>query len=105
MAERCWMELMPVALNPDADVEDLILPDTYCIANGPGPRGFRHAVVYLNGELVHDPHPEGGGLLKVEEYEWFVSLRPEKFMRAARAIQHAGDELKRMTGRDRDFAR
>lgn len=29
---------------------------------GKSPRGYYHVVVYLNGEMVHDPHPEGGGV-------------------------------------------
>jgi hypothetical protein len=32
-----------------------------CIAEGKGPRGLRHAVVWRDG-LLHDPHPDGGGL-------------------------------------------
>lgn len=29
---------------------------------GISPRGYMHSVIYLNGELWHDPHPEGGGV-------------------------------------------
>jgi len=38
------------------------------IACGLGPRGYKHATVYRDGELVWDPHPEGGGLVRVEEF-------------------------------------
>lgn len=39
-------------------------PGTYVLATGPSPRHETeaHCVVYRNGELAHDPHPEGGGL-------------------------------------------
>lgn len=29
---------------------------------GISPRGHMHSVIYENGELWHDPHPEGGGV-------------------------------------------
>jgi len=32
------------------------------IASGPGPRGLRHAVVYSQGQLAWDPHPDRTGL-------------------------------------------
>ena len=41
--------------------------DGYYIVNGDSPRGFvrGHSVVYYKGKMVHDPHPDGTGLLKV----------------------------------------
>lgn len=30
---------------------------------GISPRGHMHSVIYENGELWHDPHPEGGGVI------------------------------------------
>ena len=36
-------------------------PGCVCIAAGNGPRGRRHAVVWMNG-LLHDPHSSGAGL-------------------------------------------
>ena len=30
---------------------------------GKSPRGYNHVVIYLDGEMVHDPHPEGGGVI------------------------------------------
>lgn len=30
---------------------------------GISPRGHMHSVIYENGELWHDPHPEGGGVM------------------------------------------
>jgi len=41
------------------------LPEYY-IANGPGKRGVHHSVIYHDGQLAHDPHPENSGLLEVE---------------------------------------
>ncbi|MEG1729570.1 MAG: hypothetical protein RR280_08535 [Bacteroidaceae bacterium] len=33
------------------------------IVGGMSPRGFMHAVIYKDGFLWHDPHPEGGGVI------------------------------------------
>lgn len=40
----------------------------YCIACGMSPRGVVHAVIYLNGELAHDPHPSRSGIEKADYY-------------------------------------
>jgi len=47
-----------------------VLPEYY-IANGPSPRGVHHSVIYRAGELVHDPHPIGGGIAAVE-WTWHL---------------------------------
>lgn len=48
------------------------IPDgiEYFIGTGPSPRGdFYHAVIVdREGNLVHDPHPSGLGILAVEDY-------------------------------------
>lgn len=41
------------------------MPEFY-IANGLSPRGVMHSVIYSAGQLVHDPHPIGGGISEVE---------------------------------------
>lgn len=38
----------------------------YYLASGPDCRGFQHVVVMKDGEMVHDPHPQGGGIVKQE---------------------------------------
>ena len=40
--------------------------NVYYIISGQSPRGLLHAVIGQNGEVVHDPHPDGGGI-EVEE--------------------------------------
>lgn len=43
------------------------------IANGKSPRGIEHSVVSIGGELVHDPHPEGGDISEEDRhYTLFV---------------------------------
>lgn len=42
----------------------------YYLVTGKSPRGdFHHVVVYQNGKMVHDPHPDGTGLLTEETFE------------------------------------
>lgn len=35
---------------------------TYYEVIGKSPRGYNHVVIYKDGELYHDPHPDGGGV-------------------------------------------
>lgn len=54
---------------PNADSAEWVtsiskgLIDCPICVNGISPRGYMHSVIYLNGELFHDPHPEGGGVI------------------------------------------
>jgi hypothetical protein len=43
-------------------------PQGYHVAHGNGPRGWDHACVALDGEIVHDPHPDRTGLVQVRGY-------------------------------------
>lgn len=36
--------------------------DGALIVGGTSPRGVQHAVIYVDGKLWHDPHPDGGGV-------------------------------------------
>ena len=47
--------------------EEALLPGSM-IATGPSPRGdFHHAVILRqDGRMIHDPHPSGAGLERVE---------------------------------------
>lgn len=53
----------------------LFLPgDFYYIASGQSPRGFPHSTVWRHRELVHDPHPDGGGIAEVMEVKILLPL-------------------------------
>lgn len=45
--------------------------DGYFICAGPSPRlpGLDHAVIYKNGVMVHDPHPDKTGILSIKEID------------------------------------
>ena len=86
--EAHWWEYLQKWLKPHA-LAALYLPwgppaypETYSygkpgliyIANGKGPRGHEHSVVYRDGELLHDPHPSSEGLSEVTSFVLFVPL-------------------------------
>lgn len=48
----------------------------YFIAGGVSPRGIRHAVIYKDGQLWHDPHPDGGGIASVDDIDFLYPLNP-----------------------------
>lgn len=48
------------------------LPEFY-VTCGMSSRGVGHAVIYSAGALVHDPHPSGDGVVKVD---WTWHLAP-----------------------------
>ncbi|KKL93968.1 hypothetical protein LCGC14_1869380 [marine sediment metagenome] len=58
--------------------EDLIREVGGCwtIVSGKTSRGFMHATVWKNGQLVHDPHPLREGLIEPEEIDIFIAMEP-----------------------------
>lgn len=50
----------------------------YYILAGISPRGVCHTVIGMGNKIVHDPHPEGGGLIEPCEdgYYWVEVLTP-----------------------------
>lgn len=54
--------------DPKPEIADMPTIDGYFIMNGESPRGVKtgHSVIYKDGELYHDPHPDGTGLTKVQ---------------------------------------
>lgn len=76
------------------------------IAGGASPRGNRHAVVFKDGALWHDPHPEHAGIGDVEDVDILYPLRP--FARSStlpseptRAMLDAWWDVMRGIGRNR----
>lgn len=71
LATRGWTVVLVEAERPVY----ITSPDLIYIADGPSPRGpFMHAVLHKNGELWHDPHPSGAGLVEVRGYSFLVPL-------------------------------
>lgn len=62
-------------IRPWTTRDELGQPGPYYIANGLGPRGNQHSVVMRDGKLEHDPHPEGGGLLRLRSIEFLLPVR------------------------------
>ena len=74
--------------------------DVYHIIEGISPRGGPHACVGLNGRIIHDPHPAGGGLDKVERWGFLepkAAVKDEKpslLRRAVDALSKLFDDWK-----------
>jgi len=52
-------------------------PDVIHLISGDGPRGLRHSVVGQGGRMIHDPHPDGGGV-EPQEFTFFVVPNPKE---------------------------
>lgn len=79
---RRWLEplglsAMCVVFHDGSDGE--VTKGVICAAGGHGPRGRAHMVVWKDGEMVWDPHPDGGGIIgEPEDYLLFLPLDPSK---------------------------
>jgi len=53
------------------------MTDKYVLVTGKSPRhpDLTHVVIYQNGKMVHDPHPDNTFLEKVEAYELLIPLK------------------------------
>lgn len=51
-------------------------PKVFSIVSGMGPRGLQHSVIYFDGDMVHDPHPEGGGVKDITDWIYLVPKFP-----------------------------
>lgn len=56
-------------------------PGIYWILGGVSPRGTNHSVVCCGGQIVHDPHPDGGGVVGPTDdgYFWSEVYIPVRF--------------------------
>jgi hypothetical protein len=73
---QTWLERYNVQLLTFADGGDW-LPTGYSILSGQSPRHDKnHAVVCFNGEIVHDPHPDGTGVRDRREWTVFTVYDP-----------------------------
>lgn len=60
-------------------------PPGFAILVGTSPRGpWQHACVTYNGEIVHDPHPDGGGVETRTAYDLIVDYDPGASLLAAK---------------------
>jgi hypothetical protein len=57
--------------NPDVP---RLPPAGWSIANGPAARGLPHSCVAYDGAVVHDPHPDRAGLLKIDSYDVLIQV-------------------------------
>lgn len=71
-----WYDRMEEFLNEKGfEIFDEPMEDEYALAFGVSPRGNKHAVVLLNDNVAHDPHPSRGGVVDVY---WKAAIRKVK---------------------------
>lgn len=51
-----------------------LVPGAHYMAWGPSARGLDHSVIYRNGQLAHDPHPDRSGIARVEQVAFLARL-------------------------------
>jgi hypothetical protein len=50
--------------------------DVPYVVRGVSARGIGHVVVYVNGEMIHDPHPSNAGLVEIDkEYAYRTLIK------------------------------
>jgi hypothetical protein len=79
-AERLDAWLGPMGLRAiclPAHAVAALPPDHHCIFHGLSVKGHEHAVVAMDGEIVHDPHPSRTGLARVDGVILLALRAPE----------------------------
>ena len=51
----------------------------YFLVCGESPRGVLHEVVYLDGKMIHDPHPSNAGITTVKDVFVLVPKDPSNY--------------------------
>lgn len=75
LREKFDLGLLEIVASPELELGMISHDSCLHIANGKSPRGFEHAVVMLGEDMIHDPHPDGGGLVsEPSSYTYLVSL-------------------------------
>lgn len=74
MCEWLWAHGWGIVTFVASDTEIRRWYPGFVIAGGESARGIYHGVVYKDGELWHDPHPDGTGLVKVEDCDVLYPL-------------------------------
>lgn len=66
-----YFQLYPI----DIEVPSVFVPKGYHLINGLSRNGdYWHAVVGKDGEIVHDPHPDGNALKEPKTFTIFASV-------------------------------
>lgn len=74
-----WLDVqfaMSVVLLKFGDTPSFTQPRGYCVASGPTRRYPKHSVVWLEGRIVHDPHPARPGLNRIDDLLVFTVPNP-----------------------------
>lgn len=77
-ARRLWLISMGYTEEYIADHDKWLKenPNRPYIASGGSPRSslITHVVIYQNGKMIHDPHPDGTGLTNIDSYTYLRNI-------------------------------
>lgn len=77
-----WLKQYGLSLLTVVFKTGTLLPSgAYYLMAGPSARGILHSVVAMNGKMVHDPHPDGTGIQRVDEIDLFIINNPAHAVR------------------------
>lgn len=76
-----WYNTLMFWLASQGYSEEIIWPDKYeqwlkdnqdipYMVSGKSSRGVQHVVIYMNGKMIHDPHPSNEGLVELSEHPY-----------------------------------
>lgn len=72
-----WIELDCREMDDCLAINNMKVRGGYTIVTGQSPRHeCLHSVIYKDGEFVHDPHPEGGGVEDIQFVEYLAPHDP-----------------------------
>jgi hypothetical protein len=76
--EDGWMDKLIIYLESEGyeliAIQNHLFDDEFYLVTGQTERGTCHIVIYKNGELFHDPHPSGKGLITQEVFEQLIRI-------------------------------
>lgn len=74
-----WLEERGIVMHRLREGRNWSFP-TYHLAIGKTVRGTNHAVIYKEGRLAHDPHPDGTGLIEAKDLYILIPVDPSKII-------------------------
>jgi hypothetical protein len=86
LTARGWAAVMY-----DRPISDLRL--CWGIAGGDTSRGIKHAVIFRDGVVEHDPHPSREGLTKFDDYTYLVAIDPARLQNRIDALESIAADL------------
>jgi hypothetical protein len=73
-----WLQQFGLVAVMFSDLPNDFPRNLYYLVGGESERGILHSCVAYNEEIVHDPHPSGTGLKRIDDYTFFIRTFVER---------------------------